>query len=256
MRSPSCFPPDDTRIQSFSSSSISIPEYKSKIKILDSQSKTLTDQSSTSNSPKLIKPKFTSPSVKCMLCPRILNIILGLLILSQKFPKMASQQLNLTVNAPASSLNVPFGPGQTIIFTSNGLNLTQDTSGPQDNSNVNITNGNDILLTVSVRRVENRIVCDTRRGTTWDNKFEVVAFKGTFQGNIPSITITNTATEFIISFDNRIQHHFRHRIQVNGTGIQYKSTEKGHRIFSDIINAVVLTPNPPACKIMSSLLYA
>lgn len=152
---------------------------------------------------------------------------------------MASQWLFLGLNAPPAKLNKPFYPGQSIYFVSTSSDPKPDPSPYIDNSNVNLLNGKDILLHISIRRVENRIIFDTKRGDTWDEKHQVIDLKGVFSGPGAIIRVDSNANSYDVSFNNSPTiHTFPKRINADATAVSYEANEQ-RRVFSDPVVAEV-----------------
>ena len=166
---------------------------------------------------------------------------------------MAPQFITLSANQPSTKLATPFTVGHTVVFTSTQLNAVQDNSEQEDHSSINITRGNDILLTISIRRDEQEILMDASAvdGDKWQGNYEVVPLQGLFVGGFPTIAITNTATAFIVSFDNQKANSFKHRSENVGTGIQYLSEDIGDGIFSNPIYATVFTTSLQGVPLLS-----
>lgn len=153
---------------------------------------------------------------------------------------MAPQFITLSANQPSTTLTTPFAVGHTVVFTSTQLNAAPDSTGQRDASSVNITTENDILLHILILRGDQKIVMAAKDGNQWQ-AYGTVPLQGLFVGGFPTIAVTNTATAFIVSFDNQKAYSFRHRSENVGTGLRYMADDIGRQIFSDPIYATVFT---------------
>lgn len=152
---------------------------------------------------------------------------------------MASQWIFLGLNDSATKLAHPFSPGQSIYFVSTSFDSNPDPNPVIDNSSVNLVFGDDILLHISVRRRENRIIFDTRRGNTWDNKLQVIDIKDVFPGPGAIIRVDSNASSYDVSFNNSARiHTFPKRIDANATAVSYNANDQ-RRVFSNPIVALV-----------------
>lgn len=164
---------------------------------------------------------------------------------------MASQWIFLGRNAGPAKLNRPLYPGSSVYFVSTLFDPNPDTSAEIDNASVNLVNGQDILLHISIRRVQGLIVLDTRRGNTWDQKLQEISLKGVFTGPGAIIKVTVTNTTYDISFDNSPNiHTYPKRINAIATAVSY-SENKQRPVFSTPIGVgifdqgVFISPSPP-----------
>lgn len=152
---------------------------------------------------------------------------------------MASQWLFLELNAPPAKLNNPLTPGQSIYFVSTSYDSEPDPSLHRDYTSFNLVNGKDILLHISIRRGEDRIVLDTKRDDTWDDNLQVIDLKGVFSGPGAIIKVDENATSYDVSFNNSPTiHTFPKRINANATAVSYNAVEQ-IRVFSDPVVAEV-----------------
>lgn len=156
---------------------------------------------------------------------------------------MASQWIFLqrTKSAPeltSTILDRPFAPGQSISFVSTSYDPTPDTDAAPDSAGFYFTIGNDVLLDIAVRRVQNRVLFNTRRGQTWGTE-KSVDLEGLFPGPGAIIHVTATATTYNISFNNSSTiHTFPKVIQGDATGVLY--FENGSKpVFSNPVVAAV-----------------
>lgn len=157
---------------------------------------------------------------------------------------MASQWIFLerTVSAPelhSTSLDKPFGPGQSITFVSTSYDPRADPTVGRDSAGFYFTNGNDILLNIAIRRGQNRIVFNTRQGGIWGNE-QSVALQGVFTGPRAFVHVTANAYTYTISFNNDSSHAytFTKIIQGDPTGVLYFESNF-RRVFSNpVITAV------------------
>lgn len=156
---------------------------------------------------------------------------------------MASQRLFLqrTKSAPelnSTPLDRPFEPGQSISFVSTSYDPTADTNVVIDSAGIYLTIGNDVLLDIAVRRAENRILFNTRLGTTWGTE-QSVRLQDVFLGPDAIIHVTATATTYNISFSNSSKiHTFPKVIQGNATGVLYFENNT-RAVFSNPVVAAV-----------------
>lgn len=141
----------------------------------------------------------------------------------------------------------------SIYFVSTSFDSNSDPKPVIDNSSVNLVRGDDILLHISVRRAEKRIIFDTRRGNTWDEKLQVIDLKDVFTGPGAIIRVDSNASSYDVSFNNSPRiHTFPKRIDANATAVSYSANDQ-RRVFSDPIVALVFDngefislPAPPA----------
>lgn len=152
---------------------------------------------------------------------------------------MASQWIFLGLNAGPAKLKTPLYPGSSIYFVSPTFDGEPDKKPHLDNTAVNLENGKDVLLQISIRRVENRIVFDTRRGETWDRNYQVIDLKSAFPGPGAIIRVDSHASSYDVSFNNSPKiHTFPKRINANATAVSYVGNEE-RSVFSDPIIAEV-----------------
>lgn len=155
---------------------------------------------------------------------------------------MATQHLTLRNNNLPSPLDRPFFVGKTLNFQSSSLNLEPDHKVHIDNSNVNLHWGNNILLHISIRRAENRIIFDTQRGSAWDDRLEVIPLRGVFTGRRPTIGVVARANSYDIFFDGRRLHSYTKRIIADATAISYRTNPNQSLVFSNPIEVDVFEP--------------
>lgn len=163
---------------------------------------------------------------------------------------MASQWIFLERNAGPAKLNSPLYPGSSVYFVSTSFDERPEAPGI-DNTSVNLDNGQDVLLHISIRRKEGLIVLDTRRGNTWDSKLQEISLKGVFTGSGAIIKVTVTNTSYDISFNNSPNiHTYAKRINAIATAVSY-TENKQIPAFSNPIAAgifdqgVFISPSPP-----------
>lgn len=156
---------------------------------------------------------------------------------------MVSQWIFLErkVSAPqptSTPFDRPFAPGQSITFVSTSYDSTADTTVAIDSAGFYLTNGNDVLLDIAFRRAQNRILFNTRQGTTWGTE-QSVALQDLFPGPHAFIHVTATATTYDISFNNSSKiHTFHKRIQGEATGVFYFE-DNSRAVFSNPVVAAV-----------------
>lgn len=164
---------------------------------------------------------------------------------------MASQWIFLERNADPAKLNSPLYPGSSVYFVSTSFDQNPDPSAVLDNTSVNLENGQDILLHISIRRVAGVIVLDTRRGNTWDEKLQEISLKDVFPGPGAIIKVTVTNTAFDIAFNNSPNiHSFPKRINAIATAVSYNENKQrpafSNPIAAGIFNqGVFISPSPP-----------
>lgn len=152
---------------------------------------------------------------------------------------MAKQWLFLEANAPPANLNEPLTSGQTVIIVSTRYNSDPNPESKRDLTSINLISGNDVPFHISIRRDENRILFDTRRGNTWDTNYQVIDLKGVFSEPGAIITIASKATSYEISFGNSPTiHTYPKRIDADATKISYEANTES-LVFSDPIAAGV-----------------
>lgn len=162
---------------------------------------------------------------------------------------MAKQWLFLEANAPPAKLKEPLTSGQSVIIVSTRYDSNPDPQSNTDLTSVNLISGNDVPFHISIRRKENRIVFDTRRGETWDRNYQVIDLKGVFSGSGAIIKIASNDKSYDVSFDNSSTiHTFPKRIDADATKVSYEANNES-LVFSDPIvagvfdNGVFISPS-------------
>ncbi len=162
---------------------------------------------------------------------------------------MAKQWLFVEANAPPAKLNEPLTSGQSVSFVSTLYNSNPDPQSERDLTSVNLVNGNDIPFHISIRRKENRILFDTRRGPTWDENYQVIDLQGVFPGPGAIITVASNDKSYDVSFNNDSTiHTFPKRIDADATAVSYGANNES-LVFSDPIvagvfdNGVFISPS-------------
>lgn len=156
---------------------------------------------------------------------------------------MASQWIFLerTVSAPelySTSLDKPFAPGESITFVSTSYDPTADTTVGLDSAGFYFTKENDVLLSISIRRAQGRVLFNTRRGGNWGNK-QFVDLQDVFPGPRAIIHVTANATTYNISFNESSNiHTFNKVIQGDLTGLLYFESNSRPVLSNPVITAV------------------
>lgn len=157
---------------------------------------------------------------------------------------MASQWIFLerTVSAPelhSTSLDKPFGPGQSITFASSSYDPRADITVGRDTAGFYFTKGNDVLLNVAIRRGQNRIVFNTRQGGIWGNE-QSIALQDVFTGPRAFVHVTADAYTYTISFNSNSSHvhTFAKVIQGDPTGVLYFESNFRPVFSNPVITAV------------------
>lgn len=151
---------------------------------------------------------------------------------------MASQWIFLQRTAPAQ-LDKPFAPDQSISLVSTSYDPSPDPSVAVDSAGFYLLKGNDVLLNVAVRRIENRVLFNTRLGSSWGNE-QSVALQGLFPGPGAIIHVTATTSAYKISFNNSSTiHTFSKVIEGDATSILYFDNSSSNPVFSNPVVAAV-----------------
>ena len=154
---------------------------------------------------------------------------------------MANQYIFLKLSETAS-LDKPFATGSTIVFLSPAYDATPDSGPKHDNSSVNLVHEKDILLTISIRRAENRIILATRQNGVWEPNPPETPLKGVFAGPGAIIRVTSTPSSFEVSFDaSRTVHTYLKRINADATAVSYQ-IDNQRPVFSNPLIAEVFDP--------------
>lgn len=157
---------------------------------------------------------------------------------------MASQWIFLerTVSAPElnpTSLDKPFAPGQSITFVSTSFDPTPDTTVGIDSAGFYFTKDRDVLLSISIRRHQNRIIFNSRKGGTWGHE-QSVGLQDIFPGPRGIVHVTANATTYNIAFNNSSNiHNFTKVIQGDPTGVLYFESNSKPVFSNPVITAVV-----------------
>lgn len=150
---------------------------------------------------------------------------------------MASQWIFLQRTNPAQ-LDKPFAPGQSISLVSTSYDPTPDSNAALDSAGFYFLKGDDVLLDIAVRRVQDRVLFSTRRGNSWGQE-QSVALQGAFPGPGAIIHVTATATAYKISFNNSSTiHTFSKVIQGDATSILYFDNNSKPAFSNPVIAAV------------------
>lgn len=157
---------------------------------------------------------------------------------------MVSQWLTLkrTVSAPElnpTSLDKPFTPGQSITFVSTSFDPTADTTAAIDSAGFYFTKGKDVLLSISVRRYQKRLIFNSRQEGTWGHE-QSIGLQDVFSGPRAIIHVIANATQYNISISNSsIIHTFTKVIQGDPTGVLYFENNSNPAFSNPVIAAVV-----------------
>lgn len=155
---------------------------------------------------------------------------------------MASQHLFIRLNSPPASLIRPLVSGSSVHFLSNSFD-GEPHPRPHptiDESSVNLVRGNDILLHIGIRRIENRIVLDTRRGNSWDQNLQVIDLRGAFPGPGASIKVNTVGDHYEISFSGHSRVFiYDKRILADATSVSYLSSAGTKPVFSNPLDVRV-----------------
>lgn len=139
----------------------------------------------------------------------------------------------------ATKVNKPLVPGSSVSFVSTSYDPTPDKNVRIDGAGFNLANGNDILLHISVRRAQNYIDFNTRRGNTWGTG-KPISLQGVFSGPGAIINVAVTATTYDISFNNSsVIHTFPKVIQGDATAVSYYEDEHKSPTFSNPVVAAI-----------------
>lgn len=154
---------------------------------------------------------------------------------------MANQYIFLKLNETAS-LDKPFATGSTIVFLSTAYDATPDSGPKRDNSSVNLIHEEDILLTISIRRAENRIILGTRQNGVWEPNPPETPLKDVFTGPGAIIEVRATSSSYEISFDESpTVHTYKKRINADATAVSYE-IDNQRPVFSNPLIAEVFDP--------------
>lgn len=133
----------------------------------------------------------------------------------------------------------PLVPGSSVTFVSTSYNPKPNTDVRIDGAGFNLINGNDILLHISVRRAQNYIDFNTRRGNTWGHG-KRVSLSGVFSGPGAVIKVAVSHTSYEISFDSSsVTHTFPKAIQGDATAVSYYEDENRAPTFSNPVIAAI-----------------
>lgn len=172
-----------------------------------------------------------------------------MLIFEQKtLITMASQTIFLHLNTGhPTPLNRPFISGSIIYFLSNSYNGVPDSKVSHDNSSVNLINGDDVLLHISIRRKENRIIFNTYRNGAWDQNYQQIGLQSVLSGPGATIKVAATNDAYHISFDENPRnrgnvHTYKKRINANATAVDYWANAGQTRVFSNPLIVQVYDP--------------
>lgn len=154
---------------------------------------------------------------------------------------MADQYIFLKLNGRAS-LNKPFGTGSTIVFLSTAYDATPDSGPKLDNTSVNLVHEKDVLLTISIRRAENRILFSTFQNGAWERNPPVTPLKDVFSGPGAIIKVRATSSSYEISFDESpTVHTYKKRINADATAVSY-GIDNQRSVFSNPVIVEVFDP--------------
>ncbi|PVF99326.1 galectin [Serendipita vermifera] len=129
-----------------------------------------------------------------------------------------------------------------VIFQSAKLDLHPSPTGTNtiDNTALNLINGNDILLTISIRRVENAVVFNSMLNNGWGNE-ERIPLQGAFKGNDTTVMVYDHGDRYQILFNYHTVKYYNKRSQKNATSLSYAINADQVSPFSDSIAANTYT---------------
>ncbi|KAH6911073.1 Galectin-3 [Coprinopsis sp. MPI-PUGE-AT-0042] len=139
-----------------------------------------------------------------------------------------------------TALNEPLKENGIIVFQSGSLDLKPSPNvGPTgiDNTSINLLNSqDDILLHISIRRLENAIVFNTRpHNGGWGNE-ERIPLKGAFTDRRdPTITVYDHPDRLQIMFDYKTVHYYNKRIRDKVSKLSYQINQGQTPPFSDVL---------------------
>lgn len=136
------------------------------------------------------------------------------------------------LNAPATTLASPLGTNSLVRFISTSIN--QNVDPDIDNTHVNLTRDDRILIGVAIRFKHGVLVFDSQsRANTWDKRPESVSIAGVFNALGASIGIRTNENSYTISVDGRDIYTYQKRIQEDATGVSYLANSGKPSALSD-----------------------
>lgn len=151
--------------------------------------------------------------------------------LSRKFP-----QQPWPANGFFWSAQYPHPNSTRLVSTS--YDPTPDTTVSLDSAGFYFTKDRDVLLSISIRRHQNRIIFNTRQGGTWGRE-QLVVLQDVFPGPRAIIHVTANTTTYNISInDSSNIHTFTKVIQGDPTGVLYFENNSKPAFSNPVITAV------------------
>lgn len=124
------------------------------------------------------------------------------------------------LNAPATTLASPLGTNSLVRFVSTSIN--RDVDSTIDNTHVNLTKGDRILIGVAIRFKQGKLLFDSQsKPNTWDLNPETIPIAGVFGEIGASIGIRTNENNYTISVDDKDVYTFQKRIREDATGVSY-----------------------------------
>ncbi|KAF7367522.1 FAD/NAD(P)-binding domain-containing protein [Mycena sanguinolenta] len=136
----------------------------------------------------------------------------------------------------------PFGDGGSIVFYSNTVNLVSHYCSPIDNTYVEMSSDDDILLRMSVRRVENAIVFNSRpSGGPWGQE-ERIPLQDVFELTDATITFRLQSSTWFILADAIVIASYNSLVQKPATRASYSGNDEHALVFSNPLRVTVAPP--------------
>lgn len=143
-----------------------------------------------------------------------------------------------TLNAPATTLASPLGTNSLVRFVSTSIN--QDVNPNIDNTHVNLTKGDRILIGVAIRFKQGVLLFDSQtRPNTWDLTPETIPIAGVFNEVGASIGIRTNENNYTISVDDKDVYTFQKRVREDATGVSYLANTDKPSILSNPVAVVI-----------------
>lgn len=142
------------------------------------------------------------------------------------------------LNAPATNLASPLGTNSLVRFVSTSINRGVDPN--IDNTHVNLTKGDRILITVAIRYKQGVLLFDTQsKPNTWDYVWETIPITGVFNGTGASIGIRVNENTYTISVDDKDVYTYQKRVHEDATGVSYVADAGNPSALSDPVAVVI-----------------
>lgn len=143
-----------------------------------------------------------------------------------------------TLNAPATTLPSPLVENTIVRFVSTSIN--RDVDPNIDNTHVNLTKDDRILITVAIRFKQGVLLFDSQsKPNTWDHRPETVPIAGVFNGIGASIGIRINQNTYTVSVDDKDVYTYQKRLREDATGVSYLANAGKPSAISDPVAVVI-----------------